>query len=354
MRHYQALLAGIASLGPVFGAGAGWAQTGDAAVVCRQIAGAPDAGAPVSREALNAYFGKLGNARPHCEAAVIGPDPDPQAMFHLAVVMQREGVHDRALEVFEKAGAAGVAAAHTKLGDYYNFGIGPVREDHARAVAEYEKAIAGGDPAAQSTMAIMYQLGRGVPQDYERMIDLLKQSAEAGYHFAQFRLAELYVRPDTIPAGLADKLGLPDPIGAVALYEKAAAQGSEEARVALDKFLEGDGQFEDPEAQLKWVQHAADEGNALALNTLGFMYERGEGVEYDPVRAAQLYVQALETGDLPVSQLRGTINGYPARWDRQTALEFQIILQERGLYRGPLDAIIGGGTLAAAQRLATQ
>ena len=46
--------------------------------------------------------------------------------------------------------------------------------------------------------------------------------------------------------------------------------------------------------------------------------------------------EALETGDLPVQDLRGKINGYPARWDRETALNFQTILRERGLYRGAL------------------
>ena len=229
-----------------------------------------DAGAPVSRDALNVYFGTLGKARAHCEAAVIGAEPDAVALFHLAVIMQREGVHDRALEVFRMASEAGLAAADTKLGDYYNFGIGPVREDHRKAVAAYEKAVAGGDVAAKSTMAIMHQLGRGVPQDFNKMmIDLLKASADEGYHFSQFRLAELYMKPDSIPGSLARELDLPDPIKAAKLYEMAAAQGSQDARVALDKFLEGDGLFDDPETKLKWVMHAADNGDAQAINTSG-------------------------------------------------------------------------------------
>jgi hypothetical protein len=41
-------------------------------------------------------------------------------------------------------------------------------------------------------------------------------------------------------------------------------------------------------------------------------------------------------------------------WDRETALAFQRILQERGLYLGALDAQVGPGTLGAARALAQQ
>lgn len=357
MRNFTVLLTSALALGAMTAAAPALARTGAsgaAAAMCRQIAGPPESGAPVSREALGAYFGRLGEARAHCEAAVIGPDPDPEALFQLAVIMQREGVHERALEVFEMAADAGLAAAHTKLGDYHNFGIGPVREDYARAVAEYEKAAAAGDAPAKSTLAIMYQIGRGVPQDFDRMIALLKDAAGAGYHFAQFRLAELYMDPGALPPGLARRLDLPDPIEAAKLYEMAAAQGSTEARAALKRFYDGSGAFDDPEVKMKWLMHGAKNGNAQAMNALGFMHERGEGVDYDPVRAAELYVEALKTGDLPVEKLRGTVNGYPARWDRETALNFQTILRYLGLYNGALDAIVGPGTLGAARRLTQQ
>lgn len=351
MRYCGAFCAAVSLVSAMASAGPGIAQSSGAVAACRQIAGAPDAGAPVSREALASYFSTLAKARPHCEVAVIGPNPDPEALFHLAVVMQREGAHERALEVFTLAGEAGVAAAHTKLGDYYNFGIGPVRQDQQRAVEEYRRAMEGGDMVATSTMAIMYQLGRGVPQDFDKMIELLKASAEAGYHFSQFRLAELYLKADGIPQSLARKLDLPDPIKAAEYYEMAAKQGSQEARVALEKLMDNDGMFEDPAVRVKWLLHAAENGNAEALNKLGLMYEHGDGVEYDPARAAAYYIEALETGDLPVSRLRVGANGYAPRWDRETALEFQILLQERGLYNGALDAIVGPGTMGAARKL---
>ena len=330
------------------------AATGDdAAVACREIAGAPEAGTPVSRAAMTTYFRTLGRARPHCEAAVIGPEPDPEALFHLAVIMQREGAHERALALFGMASEAGLAPARTKLGDYHNFGIGPVEEDHARAVTLYRKAAQAGDAPAQATLAVMYRLGRGVSRDPERMVALLEQSAGAGYHVAQLRLAEIYMGEARVPAALARRRDLPDPVRAAELYRAAAAQGSMEAEAALDALLEGGAEtFDDPQARIDWLRHAADQGEARALNTLGFLHERGEGVAYDPERAAELYVAALETGELPANDLRGQVDGRWVRWDRETALAFQTILRERGLYRGALDAQVGRGTMAAARRLA--
>ena len=344
----------LAGLAVIWGGPGAAGSENDAAAMCHEIAGPPQAGAPVSREAASEHFRTLGRARAHCEAAVIGPAPDAQALFHLAVIMQREGVHMRARSLFEMAAEAGIAAAHTKLGDYYNFGIGPVREDHARAVAHYRRAATAGDAPAQSTLAIMYRIGRGVPKDFERMFDLLQQSAEAGYHVSQYRLAETYLNPQSVPGALARRLDLPDPVKAAELYRMAADQGSADAEAALAKFHEADGLFDDPATRVKWLRHAAQQGDAQAINALGFAHERGEGVAYDPVRAAALYIEALETGDLRPEDLRGTIGGRWVRWDRETALEFQAILRERGLYRGALDAQVGPGTLGAARQLARQ
>ncbi|MFB9150838.1 tetratricopeptide repeat protein [Roseovarius ramblicola] len=348
-RGYGAIMAGLAAL---WGGPGSSATASDAAAACHEIAGAPEAGAPVSRAAMTGRFQTLGRARPHCEAAVIGPDPDPAALFHLAVIMQREGVHERARALFAMAAGAGVAAAHTKLGDYYNFGIGPVREDHARAVERYRRAAEAGDAPAQATLAIMYRLGRGVPRDFDRMIALLTESAGAGYHVAQVRLADLHMSARGVPRRLAEEHGLPDPVKAAELYRKAADQGSAEAEAALTKLIEGGADaFDDPATRVAWLRHAAAQGDARAINALGFLHERGEGVDYNPGRAAKLYVEALETGDLPVEDLRGQIGGRWVRWDRDTALAFQTILRERGLYRGALDAQVGPGTLSAARRL---
>jgi len=85
-----------------------------------------------------------------------------------------------------------------------------------------------------------------------------------------------------------------------------------------------------------------------------FLIEQGIGTDRDPERAAAQYVRALETGDVEPETMRGTVNGVVPPWDTETALAFQRILQERGLYRGALDAMVGPGTLGAARALAQQ
>lgn len=330
-----------------------WSQMPGALEECLNLAGEPTAQAPVSRDAGSAFFSALAKARPHCEAALIGPEQDGRVLFHMAVIMQREGFHTYALRAFNMAGSAGVTPAFTKVGDYYNFGIGGIRENHRRAVENYSKAAEAGDLPAKATLAIMHQIGRGVPQDFDKMFSLLEQSADAGYHFSQLRLAELYMSPDAVSPALAQKLDLPDPIKATEFYELAAAQGNSNAQAELDKFADGEGLFDDPAVRLKLIKRGVERGEASAINTLGFMHERGDGVEFNPGLAAQLYIEALEAG-LPVQELRGLENGRFVRWENETALEFQVILQNRGLYRGFLDAVVGPGTMAAAAQVAQQ
>ncbi|MEO0752916.1 MAG: tetratricopeptide repeat protein [Pseudomonadota bacterium] len=329
------------------------AQMPGALEECLKLAGEPTAEAPVSRDAGSAFFSAMAKARPHCEAALIGPEQDGNVLFHMAVIMQREGFHTYALRAFNMSASTGVAPAYTKVGDYYNFGIGGIRENHRRAVENYMKAAEAGDLPAKATLAIMHQIGRGVPQDLDTMFALLEETADAGYHFSQLRLAELYMSPEAVTPALAEKLDLPDPIKATEFYELAAAQGNSTARAELDKFADGEGLFDDPAVRLKLINRGVERGEASALNQLGFMHERADGVEYDPQRAAQLYIAALEAG-LPIQEMRGLVNGRFTRWDRETALEFQVILQNRGLYLGFLDAVVGPGTMAAAAQVAQQ
>jgi TPR repeat protein len=63
----------------------------------------------------------------------------------------------RPSRLYERAAEAGEAAALTRLGDYYNFGIRPVREDVDRAVELYEEAVAAGDRAASATLSMMHR-----------------------------------------------------------------------------------------------------------------------------------------------------------------------------------------------------
>ena len=326
----------------------------DAALArCVAIAGAPDSGAPVSRAAMEVYLDALSRARADCAVAAKADPPPPAALFNLAAAQQRAGDHDRAIANFEAAAAAGLAAARSKLGDYHNFGIGPIEEDHARAVAHYRAAAADGDLPAKATLALMHRFGRGVAQDHARMLDLLEKAADGGYHFAQLRLAELYLDPKGIGRDDAAALGLPDPERAVAYYVRAAGQGSVTAMLKLAALHadDGDGVDADPAQHARWIERAAQTGVPRARAALGLLLEQGRGVERDPGRAAELYVEVLESGEVSLGELRRVAGARAARWDRETAIALQRILRARGLYRGAIDGVVGPGTAAAARAL---
>ncbi|HHL21722.1 MAG TPA: hypothetical protein ENJ52_09365 [Aliiroseovarius sp.] len=320
---------------------------------CTALAGPPDSGVPVSPAALEATLAALKAARPFCERAVADGSADAAAYFQLAVLLQAEGDHRKALEYFGKAAQMGLAAAHSKLGDYFLFGIGPVKADLDKAVAHYQQAEAGGDLAAMTTMAFLYRLGRGVPRDPVQMIERMRKAADGGYQFAQYRLAQIYLTGDGIPGGSDAALGIPNPELGVKYLEMAARAGNSKAILELAQLYadDGNGVAADPEAYVLWTEKAADTGDAAAIAALGYLYETGTGVAPDPARAAALYVEALESGKISFAALRRGQGGRAARWDKDTARAFQTILRERGLYDGAIDGIVGPITAAAAARL---
>ena len=319
---------------------------------CIATAGVPDAGVPVSAAALQATLDALDAALPDCRiAAEAGL---PEALFHMGVDAQRRSAHAEAVDYFSRAAEAGVAAAETKLGDYALFGVAPVREDAQAAMAHFQRAADAGDMSALATLAIMARLGRGMPRDPSRMVDLLRQSADGGYHFAQLRLAQVFHRGEGFPGGQDATLGIPDAAEAARYYRMAAEQGNMVAAFDLAALYRdgAEGLPADPEQRAAWTARAAEGGVPQAIAELGFLTERGIGVDADPERAADLYVQALETGRVAASGLRGTVDGRTPPWDRATAIAFQQRLAARGVYSGAIDGMVGPQTLRAADALA--
>jgi TPR repeat protein len=269
-------------------------------------------------------------------------------------VAQARSEHRDAVALYERAAAAGVGAAQTRLGDYYNFGIGSIRADVDRAVEAYRAATDLDDPAGMTTLAFMYRLGRGVPRDSAEMVRLFRAAADAGYQFAQFNLGQTYLTGEGVPGGADLALGIPDPRAAVPLMASAARGGNMDAALMLATlYADGvEGIAPNPVLRLRWTRLATDAGHPPAIAALAFLREQGIGAPADPVAAAQDYVAALETGAVDVDDLRAAGGPRPPVWDRQTAIEFQLILQARGLYQGAIDGIVGRGTLGGAQALA--
>ncbi|MEM7720889.1 MAG: tetratricopeptide repeat protein [Pseudomonadota bacterium] len=320
---------------------------------CVDLAGPPTASVPVSAEAQAARLDGLRAARADCtRAAELNPEAG-DALFHLGTIAQARGRHREAVDLFERSAAAGVVPASVQLGDYYNFGIGPIRADTDRAVAHYTAAAEAGDLAGITTLGFMHRLGRGVPRSTARMVDLFQEAADQGYHFAQMQLAQTYLTGEGVPGNSDVALGIPDPARALPLFEASAAQGNLQAALGLSQIYAtgADGITPDPAAQFRWTDMAAEAGFPAAIAARAYLMEQGIGVTRNPDQAAAEYIRALETGEVRAADLRAVGGRDAPRWDDTTARAFQVILQERGLYAGPIDGLVGGGTLRAADRV---
>ncbi|WP_138423442.1 tetratricopeptide repeat protein [Maritimibacter alexandrii] len=322
-----------------------------AAQECIDIAGPANAGVPAAAVDAASQKETLARAAEACLMAAEAEDADPEVLFHAASIAQARGQAGATFDLLTRSAEAGLGAAETRLGDYFLFGVGPEGQDIAKAVGHYQAATERGDAAGMTTLALLYQVARGVPRDPARMVELMTMAADKGYHFAQYRLAQTYLNGDGIPGRADAALGIPDTTRAVRYYTMAADAGNLSAALELSSLYAdpNSGLPDDPEEQVRLTRMVSQTGHPPAIAMMGVFYETGRGVEYDPAIAAGLYVRAMESGKLDFGDLR---NGAPGTWDRDTALEFQKILQARGLYDGALDAIVGGGTAAAARKLA--
>ncbi|MBL6428902.1 MAG: SEL1-like repeat protein [Maritimibacter sp.] len=322
-----------------------------AAQECIDIAGPANAGVPAAAVDAASQKETLARAAEACLMAAEAEDADPEVLFHAASIAQARGQAGATFDLLTRSAEAGLGAAETRLGDYFLFGVGPEGQDIAKAVGHYQAATERGDAAGMTTLALLYQVARGVPRDPARMVELMTMAADKGYHFAQYRLAQTYLNGDGIPGRADAALGIPDTTRSVRYYTMAADAGNLSAALELSSLYAdpNSGLPDDPEEQVRLTRMVSQTGHPPAIAMMGVFYETGRGVAYDPAIAAGLYVRAMESGKLDFGDLR---KGAPGTWDRDTALEFQKILQARGLYDGALDAIVGGGTAAAARKLA--
>jgi TPR repeat protein len=111
---------------------------------------------------------------------------------------------------------------------------------------------------AQNNLAGLYERGQGMVQDVPGAVKLYAQAANAGYAPAQFNLGRLYLQN-----------------GPLQNYEQA----------------------------FHWLSRAADQGDARALTSLGFIYEQGLGTPPSQNTAANLYAKAAAMND-PIAEYR--------------------------------------------------
>lgn len=165
----------------------------------------------------------------------------------------------------------GRASSFVALGDLYASGNG-VATDTARAAGLYAAAARLGDARGQYRHALALELGDGVAQD--------REAARAWYE----RAAAQGVAEATVALARGELAGT-SPEAGMARLENCASHGAVPCRYALaDALINGPASVRDVQRALALHETAADAGDARALNELGMLYLRGNGVAADPAR----------------------------------------------------------------------
>lgn len=171
----------------------------------------------------------------------------------------------------------------------------------AFAVGNFEKAghllmqaADEGNAGAEHMLMRLFAEGKLYAVNAEKeTLKWTRKAAEQGHMTAQFSLAQLY----------ANKLG--DTQAAVEWYRKAADQGHPSAYYELGLILENGakGVMADAEESTRLLSIAASEfdvfaqkGDADSQNSLGNMYEKGQGVTKNMELAFKWYQKAAHQG----------------------------------------------------------
>ena len=186
---------------------------------------------------------------------------------------------------YRKAADQGNAASQNSLGNLYYNGQG-VAEDLVESVKWYRKSAEQGFAAGQFNLGFAYHRGKGVDQDCKEAIKWYRKAAEQGHVKAQCKLGYCLIEFREIY----------DPKEALNWYRKAAEQNDAEAIYKIGEFYTGYCSVldKDLEESVKWIRKAADLGYNVAINEMGWCYEKGRGVSQDYAEAARWYRQAAE------------------------------------------------------------
>lgn len=225
--------------------------------------------------------------------------------FSQAKLLQSEGKHGEAAELFRKAAEQGHAKAQCSLGSCCSKGQGVPRDD-AEAAKWFRKAAEQGYDAAQNNLAYCYYCGKGVPQDYAQAAAWYRRAAEQGLSHGQFGLARCYENGHGVPQDLGQALqwyrkardgGHVKAAEAVQRCEDTIKKQSENPDIWYERAekLHNDEEYEEAAALYR---EAAEAGHAEAQVALGRCYHNGEGVDQSDEEALKWYRRSAEQGSV--------------------------------------------------------
>ena len=234
--------------------------------------------------------------------------------------------------------------AEYRIGKMFAAGIG-TEQDYRSAALWFEKSASQNYASAQYSLAKLYREGLGVEQNYKTAIQLYEQAAAKGFPYAAWELGKLCrdgvgCRPDERQAAyyfsaafrgfhvleaqrhddtLQYRLGWMllhgvgtkrDEAAARRWFEKAAAQGNENAQYQLAKLILNSASStpEEISQAVEWLTKLAEAGSQYAQYALGKLYRDGGPMEPNAVQSVIWFSQAAEQGHEYAMYALGKLN----------------------------------------------
>ncbi len=212
--------------------------------------------------------------------------------------------HEKALACFEEADEAGNLDGSFMAGYTYDWileaGAG---QDFEKARGYYEKSP--DNPYAKICLAFLYKNGQGVEADEEKAKEYMKAAydelmpdklteAESKIYNAEALMlnGELFAIPDLLGEESVDYAK------ALEWWEKSAELGNATAMNNIGwLYQKGYGVEQDYAKALEWYEKSAELGNDWAMNNIGNLYYNGNGVTQDYAKALEWYEKSAELGN---------------------------------------------------------
>jgi TPR repeat protein len=214
-----------------------------------------------------------------------------------------------AMRLFKKAHRNGGVWAAREIGLLYAQGAAG-KIDHEEAVRWYRLSAERGDAFADYCLGNAYADGQGVKKDMDKAREHLEKAAANGSEEAKTALPDLAKRqwlPDAqrgvasaqAALGCAIAFGQPgvrpDPVEGAKWLKKAADQGDDHAQANLGNlYWTGEGVPEDKKEAVRLWKLAVVKNHPVALNNLAGVYEKGVVVEPNLAEAVRLYREAVK------------------------------------------------------------
>lgn len=194
----------------------------------------------------------------------------------------------RTLEAGDKKGSKMCAEG---LGTIYEYGLHDKKVDNKKAAAYYAKA---GTPKAKYREGLLYlngEVGKKSDKDIAQGLELIRQSAEAGYTEAIYALGYAYETGQYVDSV--------DHVKALSYYSRLAENNIPGGQFKMGLYYElGDGGLPaDSVKAIEYYQKAADQGHGEAMCYLGDFYRIGRFLPLDRREAFNLYMKAHEVGE---------------------------------------------------------